>query len=228
MNYKIKNVALTLLGINVLIFLLQIILGDTFTITFLLDSSNILTQPWTLITSMFLHSGPTHLLFNMYALFLFGTLVEQRIGSKRFLYVYFISGILASIGFALFHNFIVGMPASAVGASGAIMGILGVTIMLFPDLKVLFFFFIPMTLRTAGIIFALIDVFGLFYNSGIANSAHLAGLASGLLFGWHLISKKKQFQQKFQSKKKVAHSKQNKDIMMSTEELQEYMKNGRL
>ena len=228
---RIKSVVLMLIGLNLVIFVLQMLLGNSFTSEFLLNSGNILSRPWTLITSMFLHGGFTHIAFNMYALFLFGPLVEQRIGSKRFTFIYFISGILAGIGFVLFQMLIKGVPGSALGASGAIMGILGVTIMLFPDLRVLFFFFIPMSLRTAGIIFALIDFVGLFYDSGIANSAHLVGLASGLLFGWYLISQKNRFQRKFRPPKKSKSSNSQgvkKGIMMTEEEMQEYIKNGRL
>ena len=224
---KLRNVAFTLLGINILIFFLQMFLGDWFTMQFLLNTSTIVSQPWTLITSMFLHSGPAHLLFNMYALFLFGPLVEQKIGSKRFLYMYFLAGILAGLGFMLFQNFIVGIPALALGASGAIMGVLGVTIMLFPDLKVLFLFFIPMSLRTAGILFAIVDVFGLFYNTGIANMAHLVGLAVGLLYGWDVIKKRKQFNRNF-TKKKIVTSSSDDGITLTSEDMQEYLKHGRL
>jgi len=141
--------------------------------------------------------------------------------------MYFLAGILAGLGFMLFQNFIVGIPALALGASGAIMGVLGVTIMLFPDLKVLFLFFIPMSLRTAGILFAIVDVFGLFYNTGIANMAHLVGLAVGLLYGWDVIKKRKQFNRNF-TKKKIVTSSSDDGITLTSEDMQEYLKHGRL
>ena len=65
--------------------------------------------------------------------------------------------------------------------------------MLFPHLKVLMFFAIPMSLRTAGIIFAMLDIFFLFVPNGIANMARLAGLASGLVYGKYLLGQKKSF-----------------------------------
>jgi len=70
----------------------------------------------------------------MYALLIFGPLIESKIGSKRFIMIYFISGLLAGIGSTFFY-------AKALGASGAIMGILGVTIVMMPNLRVLLFFF---------------------------------------------------------------------------------------
>ncbi|MBW2998936.1 rhomboid family intramembrane serine protease, partial [Candidatus Woesearchaeota archaeon] len=158
MNYKKRTSCIGyLLGINALVYLIQLFVPK-FNELFALDSSVVWSEPWRIITSMFMHSTMTlnHLLFNMYALFLFGTLIEQAIGTKRFLRLYFISGIVAGVVFSIFT------PGVAVGASGAIMGILGITIMLFPKMKVLFFFVIPMSMRTAGIIFALIDILGMF------------------------------------------------------------------
>ena len=139
-----RNAVTTLVLINVILFIVQISFRG-FTESFMLVSADIWTRPWIIITSMFLHGGLAHLFFNMYALYLFGTLVERSIGTKKFLAVYFLAGILA----ALLPQY-----SAALGASGAIMGILGIVIMLFPDLRILFFFAIPMSMRTAGIIFS--------------------------------------------------------------------------
>ena len=174
-----NNKSFFLVLVNTFIFVLQAVIPG-FTKMFVLSSNMVLQKPWTLLTTMFLHGNFSHLLFNMYALILFGPLVERKIGSKRFLFAYFLSGIVASFA-ALYYP-------SALGASGAIMGIIGLVIMLFPDLKVLFFFIVPMSMRTAGIIFALIDVFGFFAgSSGVAHLAHLAGLSVGLIYGYYLI-----------------------------------------
>ena len=179
--------------------------------------------PWaTLITSMFLHASPTHLLFNMFVLFMFGSLLEQRIGTRRFLLVYFGTGIIAALAFAVVSI------GSAVGASGAIMGVLGVTIMLFPDLKVFFLLVpYPITLRTAGIIIAAIDLLGFvgIGLSGVANIAHLGGLAAGLLYGYYLSQQKKSFQRKFHQ---PSRSSRSSSIEMSDEDIEEYLRKGRL
>ena len=229
------GVALQLVMINIGVFLLQLIPG--FTEQFLLVSSEVAMRPWTLLTTMFLHGSFSHLLFNMYALFIFGPLVENRIGRNRFLLLYFGAGLIASLA-ALAYP-------SALGASGAIMGVLGMVIMLFPKMKVLFFFFIPMSMRSAGIIFAALDIFGLFAEaSGIAHLAHLGGLAAGLLFGWYLLKKGKKFQTRFRAKsqafsrpgpktkaKSQTRSGQKKyedTIELTKDELDEFYKSGRL
>ncbi|MCF7866112.1 rhomboid family intramembrane serine protease [Candidatus Woesearchaeota archaeon] len=226
---KIRNASIVLILVNVFFFAVQTIIPG-FTQAFVLNSSTVWFQPWTILTSMFMHGGMGHLIFNMYALFIFGNLIESKIGTKRFLFIYFISGIIAALAHILFSG------SSALGASGAIMGILGVTIILLPNLRVLFFFVFPMSMRTAGIIFALIDIMGLItpLGSGIAHWAHLGGLAAGLLFGFYLSKKKKSFQKTFYSGPKVElqtkkkKNKDPKDIALDDSEINEYIKYGRL
>lgn len=192
-----NNVALTLIIINVFVYILQVII-PSITKNFMLTSALVWQQPWTLITTMFLHGSFTHLLFNMYALLLFGPLVERKIGHKRFLILYFVAGLVASFA-ALYY------PA-ALGASGAIMGVLGMVIMLFPDMRVLFFFIVPMTMRTAGIIFAAFDLLGFFAGgTGVAHLAHLGGLAVGLVYGAYLLRQKKSFVFKFAKARVGSH-----------------------
>ncbi len=236
MAHKFNNISFKLIGINVVVFILQTLLGTWFTETFKIVAGDIFSRPWIMFTAMFLHGSSTHLLFNMYALFLFGNLIERRIGSKRFLIVYLISGVFASFAFSIFNLTITGMPqASAVGASGAIMAVLGLVIMLLPDLKVLFFFVIPMDMRTAGIIFALIDLFGLVTGgTGIAHIAHLAGLACGVGYGYFLIKKRDSFKSNFSSKSKfsgtnrTSYSNKGRTIEMDEEDIEKYVKYGKL
>lgn len=222
-NKNFYNASLILILVNIVVFLLQFLLGENFTKLFMLVPADVLIRPWTLLTSMFLHGSPAHLLFNMYALFIFGSLIEQRIGTKRFVTIYIFAGLFAGIIYSVFST----IPA--LGASGAIMAILGLTIMLLPDLRVLFFFVIPMSLRTAGIIFALIDLVGLFNpNSGIAHLAHLGGLFIGLLYGYYFIKQRKKFAKKF-VRSTPSNSKTKKDtIEMTDEDIEEYISKGRL
>ena len=79
MKFEIKNVAITIVMINIAVFLLQVILGDNFTNSLALVSTDIFSRPWILLTYMFVHSGPYHLIFNMYSLAIFGPILEQRI-----------------------------------------------------------------------------------------------------------------------------------------------------
>jgi len=228
-----------LLWINLGVFLLQMML-PSINKYFVLTSQNALLQPWRLVTHMFMHASFSHIFFNMYALMLFGPLIEKRIGRKRFIWFYLIAGIIAGLAFIGFDHlkYFLGWDnvyGSAVGASGAIMGVIGLVIMLLPQMKVLFFFVIPMSMRTAGFIFAAIDIIGMFnLNSSVANIAHLAGLACGLLYGSYLIKQKKKYQEKFTNKPKYT-SKVHKStdpnnvvIELSEEDINEYLKNGNL
>lgn len=236
MVVKIPRAVMPLIVLNVLFFILQSVMGSSFTQAFYLDTASALARPWTLLTAMFLHGDLSHILFNMYALLMFGPLIEQRVGTKNFLRMYFLSGILASLGFVAYRELIIGVSSAALGASGAIMGVLGMTIVLLPNLKVLFFFIIPMSMRTAGIIFALVDVVGIFTPNNVANVAHLVGLIVGLLYARDLLRQKKQFQKEFArpmkenmhfrnvNKKKQYHE----SIELSENDIQNYLKKGHL
>ncbi len=197
MNFKQmldEDVVRPLIVINLIFFALQFIIGSIFTNNLMLSSQHFFTQPWRLLTHMFLHSQFTisHILFNMYALFIFGPLVQQAVGPKRFLQIYLGTGLIAAI-FANSYHLFIGQIFTGLGASGAIMGMLGVMIILIPRMKLLLFFFIPMPLWIAGILWFLLDTAGLFgYGiSGVANIAHLGGMISGLLIGLYLKKVKK-------------------------------------
>jgi uncharacterized protein len=233
MKYKLRNVAFTIIIINVVMFILQQVIPGM-TEALLLDSSRVLSAPWILFTSMFLHADVWHLVFNMYALLIFGTLIEQRMGSNRFLGAYLVSGIIAAAVTTMFYP-------SALGASGAIMSILGLTIMLLPDLQVLFFFVIPMSMRTAGIMFAAFDIIGSITGAfgPIAHIAHLIGLACGLAYGYYLLKRKKKIMHKVlgveyeppSAEYKLAHKKKTakkNTIELTDDELEEYMNRGHL
>jgi len=210
MKLEIKSAVIPLLAINILVFALQIILGSKFTDSFILVSSDIFARPWILLTSMFLHAGINHIVLNMYALLIFGQILEQRIGAKRFLFIYLLSGIAAAFLSSFFYS-------SALGASGAVMGVIGALIILMPDLQLLLFFVVPMPLWIAGIIYAAMDMFGVFFPSGVGNIAHLVGMGIGLAYGFYLKKQSAKFYKKFTSKKHL-----------ESEDIEEYLKTGRI
>ena len=162
-----------LAGICVLVFILQTAFSG-FTELFLLNSNSFI-QPWRFVTAIFLHGDLGHLIYNLFALVLFGSMLERLVGSKRFLAVFFITGIGANLFSVFFYP-------SSLGASGAIFGIIGSLIVVRPTL-VVFAFGLPMPMFIAGILWALGDVIGLFVPSNVGNIAHLSGLAIGLLLG---------------------------------------------
>jgi membrane associated rhomboid family serine protease len=134
-------------------------------------------QYWRLFTAMFLHANVLHLAFNMYALYLFGNLIEDALGTVRFVLIYVLCGLLASItSFAFSSPFQVG-----VGASGAIFGLLGAWVAY--NYRRRGSALAAANLQTALMIVG-INVFLGFSIPGIDNFAHFGGLASGAAAGW--------------------------------------------
>ena len=176
-----RKYSLILVGICVVVFVLQL-LFPVIENNFALYSSRVFSEPWLLVTSIFLHGSFQHLFFNMFALGLFGFIVENIIGSKKFIQIYFLSGIVASVGAAIFY------PAS-LGASGAIYGIMGTLTVLRPKMRIWIMGFFPMPMYMAAIVWAGMDLLGMFAPSGTANAAHLFGLGAGILAGFLLKGK---------------------------------------
>ncbi len=166
-----------------IVFLLQTFIEEL-TPLFYFDPYLALQQPWRFLTSIFLHANLTHLFFNAYALYLFGKPVVREIGEKEFLKIFILTGLSGSIGYYI--TFLLGLTTNpALGASGAIFGIMGVASMLFPNSKIIMFpVFFPVSLRTASVIWIVIEFLGVFNpSSGIASAAHLGGLFLGLYYG---------------------------------------------
>lgn len=182
-----SNYSLTILILVLISFIIQNIIGKlTYFSYFALVPSDIFSRPWILISHMFLHADGFHVLFNMMFLFFFGPELERRIGGKKFLGVYFISGLVAALGYSLWTLFILERNGSAVGASGALFGIFACLAILAPDI-VVYVYFIPMKITYALIFFALLDL--LFIGASgdlIARSAHLSGVVAGLIIGKYL------------------------------------------
>jgi len=138
------------------------------------------------ITSMFLHGGWLHLLGNMLFLVIFGNNVEDRFGRWRFLLFYVASGIVAAYGFALAQS---NSTETLIGASGAISGVLGAYLVLWPQARVWslvpFFFFIPLRLP-AWVVLGLWFLLQWAYASGsvVSNAGNVAYLAHVVGFGF--------------------------------------------
>lgn len=189
---RFKFYAIKLSLIIILIFLVQT-LFPTLTDYLVLDQSSWI-QPWRFLTSIFLHSGVAHLFLNLFALALFGSILESLISSRRFLIVFLTSGILANLIAVNFYN-------SSLGASGAIFGVLGALVILRP-LMVAWVYGIPMPMFVAAIVWIAADIlgaYGFFTGNPIDNTgniAHLSGMLFGILFGFiyrKLLVRKRKF-----------------------------------
>lgn len=182
---KMKYYSIILAAICVAVFIVQLAVNG-FTDAFTLVSSEAAARPWILITSIFLHGSFSHLFFNMFALVLFGLMLEKFVGSRNFLAIFFVTGIIASIGSALIY------PAS-LGASGAVYGVLGTLAAVRPKMLV-WAFGVPMPMVAAAAFYLLLDLAGLFFPTNVANAAHIAGLLSGVAIG--LLLRKPKEEQK--------------------------------
>lgn len=171
-----KYLVIWLSIIIILVFFLQFIPGfnDLFTL------NNGFVMPWQFFTAIFLHGGVSHLFYNLFSLLFFGLIAENLLGSKKFIWLFIISGVIANI---ISFNFY----PSSLGASGAIFALIGVVAVLRPMMTVwVFGIIVPMFL--AAIIWVGISIFGIFGlgDSGIGYIAHLSGIMIGVVYGFYL------------------------------------------
>jgi len=135
-------------------------------------------RPWTLVTYMFLHANLMHLFFNMLMLFFFGPRVELRLGSRRFLWLYLVSGLMGA-ALSIFT------PRSAIiGASGAVFGVQLAFAYYWPRERIYIWGVLPIE---AWLLVLILTVFALggamgFGGGGIAHFAHLGGFLGGFLY----------------------------------------------
>jgi len=194
------SVTVSLILINVVLFILVIVLLLTGIISESFFSNNIAVslenikqlKLWTFFTSMFMHGGFFHLFANMLSLMFIGSLVEKILGAKRYLWFYLLSGLFASFLY-VFFELLSPSGLGAVGASGALFGLVGLLVLLTPNLPVyLMFIPIPIKMKYAGP--GILIVLWFISRAGdvpIGNTAHLGGLICGLVYGIYLKNKYK-------------------------------------
>jgi membrane associated rhomboid family serine protease len=147
----------------------------------LLVPAMIPVRPWTLITYMFLHGGLGHILFNMLALYFFGSRVELRIGSRHFILLYLISGMTGGLLSLVFTP-----GAYIIGASGAVFGVSFAFAYFWPRDRIYIWGVLPIEARWLVILTAGIAIFGGFTGAqgGIAHFAHLGGYVGAWFYLW--------------------------------------------
>jgi len=143
------------------------------------DSYNF--QIWQLITYQFMHGNFSHILFNMFGLWMFGAEIENIFGSKKFLIFYLLAGVSAGLLHLFVSPLLGSNPAVTIGASGSVFGVLVAFALLFPDRYIFLYFLIPV--KAKYLIGFLIVFEFLAINSVDSNVAHLAHLG-GALFGF--------------------------------------------
>lgn len=185
------NTVKYLIIINAVFFILQQLIPNITTLFAcynIADSNFMFYQP---LTSMFLHGGFIHIILNMFVLWSFGNQLEQVIDTKKFILLYMISGLVGGI----FWMFLGSGPA--VGASGALCGLMAAYIFIAPESTVLLFFIIPMKIKNAvygfaafSLIFGLLSMVNPSYGFGIGHFAHLGGLVGGYIITYYWKTKK--------------------------------------
>lgn len=139
----------------------------------------VLVRPWTIVTYMFLHGGLTHIAFNMLALFFFGSRVEDRIRSRQFAFLYFLSGVSGALLSSIFS------PASPIiGASAGVFGVMLAFAYYWPHEPIHIWGIIPVPARILVIITTVLALWSGFGGSrgGIAHFAHLGGYVGAYLY----------------------------------------------
>jgi membrane associated rhomboid family serine protease len=162
-------VTYSIMALTVVIWLLQIIPGSPVTDALVLWGPYVYSEPWRMLTSVFVHStsGPFHILLNMFSLFMFGPILERLIGRVRFLVLYLVSGLGGSVAVLL-----IAPLTPVLGASGAIFGLVGA------------FFVIQRKLGGSNtfllILIGVNLVYGFLPGTNIAWEAHVGGLVAGV------------------------------------------------
>jgi membrane associated rhomboid family serine protease len=198
---RIPYVTVSLLALNILVFFFQILSPSgleyyvlrmgaiPYEITHFtsLPIPNVprLAPPLTLLTAMFLHGGILHLLGNMLYLWIFGNNIEDYLGSFRFILFYLLSGLGASVAHIIFNP---NSQVPMIGASGAIAGVLGAYLILYPRANVLtlvfLFIFIRIVPIPAAIVLGfwfLLQILNVGMGGGVAWFAHIGGFLVGIL-----------------------------------------------
>ena len=173
---------------NVVVFIIELIFPNLIIDYFALWPNAILhgEKLWGLVTHMFLHSGFLHIFFNMYALYIFGPECEKAFGRGGFLALYFFSGLIG----ALMHIALCPVKdVPALGASGAIFGLMGAYAVLYPKRRIAMFFFVIFVVLPAWkMIIFLMALFTFFALVGIlptvSHYAHIGGIIGGIIFAW--------------------------------------------
>ena len=139
-------------------------------------------MPWQFVTHMFMHGGFMHILFNMYGLWAFGSPLEQLWGRNKFFFFYFSAGLGAALIYTIANYFFEDYNAVAVGASGAVYGVLVAFAMKFPNAKLaLIFFPVPIAAKYFIPLIVFGDLFFGFTSYSVGNIAHFAHIGGALV-----------------------------------------------
>ena len=188
-RYRNENAVFVLIGINVLVYLGEILFKNSQIITYLSMIPLAVIRKgwiWQFVTYMFVHDprSISHILFNMLALFIFGRQVERHMGTSEFLLYYFLTGILAGF-FSFVAYWLTGYWMTALmGASGAIFAVQLAFATLFPNSVIYIWGILPLRAPVMVLGFTGLELFLMItgFGGNVAHITHLAGFAFGWLY----------------------------------------------
>lgn len=176
----VKNILI----INIILFVGKFLLGDKIDLDRYLDLFPIGSpyfKPHQFVTYMFMHADIAHILLNMLGVYMFGSILENLWGAKRFLNFYLLCGLGAAalqLGISAYNDEF----QILLGASGAVFGLLVAFAMMFPNTELQLYFFIPVKAKYLVIGYALFELYnGFFSHDNVAHFAHLGGLIVGVI-----------------------------------------------
>ena len=195
---KPNNVTIQLLLINIAVWVFLAIVGvlghfglgafaQIMNSLFVLPASldELLFRPWTIIVYAFTHFGFRHILFNLLALFWFGRMLQDLIGSNRVLGVYILSGLTGGIAYIVFAVILHVIPSGSVGlvgASGSVLGVVVAMATLSPNYKIHMMFIGPVAVKWIAAVFVFLSFVGLSGGNAGGDLAHLGGALMGFIF----------------------------------------------
>jgi membrane associated rhomboid family serine protease len=182
---QIPVVVKNILIINVILFVAQTIMRqsgiDLAQYLALAPINTVYFKPYQFITYMFMHADVMHILFNMFGVYMFGSILENIWGAKRFINFYLLCG-LGGAALQAGINYLTGDFAYLVGASGALFGLLAAFAMMFPNTYLNIYFMIPVKAKYLVTAYAAFEVIGAVLNRSNDNVSHL-GHIGGLIVG---------------------------------------------
>jgi membrane associated rhomboid family serine protease len=184
-RYRNDGVVYWLIGANILVFLAEWLFGQRNLAVYLAMIPGAVMEGWvwTFVTYMFFHAGFSHILFNMFALFVFGSQVERQMGSREFLLFYFLTGILAGV-FSFIVYFFTDARVALMGASGAIFAVQLAYAVFFPDSIIYIWGILPLRAPVMVLGFTVLETFFMVTGLGgnVAHFTHLAGFGFAWLY----------------------------------------------
>ena len=141
-----------------------------------------ISRCWQLLTYGFAHDGPVHILFNMFALWMFGRELEHEWGTREFLRYFIMTGVIAGLSIFAWNTVRGDLIGLTYGASGAVCAVIAAYALFYPEKYIYFNFFIPVKVKYFAVFYVLLELWALPARDGISHIGHLGGMVAGYFY----------------------------------------------